>query len=218
MIVSIVVVALAATASANIVVNGGFEVPAVAPNTFQPVSNSGFLPSIITPWVVTKTQVDVVHQGFLGPAAEGIQYLDLDGTPGPGGIYQDLMTVPGFTYFLTFDYANHPQTDLQPYEATVDVLDGGLSLLGGPVLLTHTTSVFGNLDWTPFSTSFVAGSEITQLAFDSTAIGGGDAFGGILLDNISVAIPEASSVLCCGLIAGIVGIVTAMRQWRNRTT
>ncbi len=213
MVLAIVAVALAPTASANIVLNGGFEAPVVTPNTFDEV-NAG--ESDLAPWVVTKTAVDVVHQGFLGPAAEGLQYLDLDGTPGPGGIYQDLATIPGVTYFLTFDYANHPQSNLAPYEATVDVLDGSCESFGrAGDAYPHSRPPLELWIGRRLQRSFVAGGEITRLTFDSTAIG--DDYGGILLDNISVAIPEASSVLCCGLIAGIVGVGAAMRRWWART-
>jgi hypothetical protein len=87
---------------------------------------------------------------------------------------------------------------------------GSSSLLSAIVF--HNTSTSGNLDWTTYSGSFVANSEFTTLAFNTT-LGGNN--GGILLDAVAVsAVPEPATWAM--MIFGFAGIaLMAYRRSRK---
>ncbi len=185
----------------NLVFNGGFESPQVDPGSFIVIqADQVSLPN----WQVTETSVDVVHQGYLtATAAEGFQFLDLDGSPGPGGISQELATLAGVTYELTFQYADNFLSERATSFALVRLSDQ-LGDVMAPVTISHNSSVPGNLNWSAYSTTFTATHSATTLRFSSL---NQNASGGILLDNVSVvAVPEpsslalvAASVACWGI-------------------
>ena len=78
--------------------NGGFEVPAVAPN-----SNTNFLAADIPPWQTTDGAgwIEIWGDGFNGvPAYEGNAFAELNATT-PGTLYQDVVSVPGTTMTWT---------------------------------------------------------------------------------------------------------------------
>jgi formylglycine-generating enzyme required for sulfatase activity len=168
----------------NLIVNGSFETPGVALfRTFSAGDRK------LHPWVVGKIGVDVQSDKngiAVGRASNGSQYLDLDGTPGPGQITQSFPTTPGQEYELSFAYANN-YPDQRRAAASVRIFDRSGDRLG-PVTIGHDTSVRGQLDWSPFTARFVAGEQITSLEFDSKSTAGN---GGILLDAVSVtAVPR----------------------------
>ena len=166
------------SASAQMIINGGFETPDTA--TFITI-NAG--ETTISPWVVGLVSVDLadVNNGYIdGAAFDGTQYIDLDGTPGPGQLTQSFRTRPGLVYVLTFAYANNYVNDTSA-SADVRVFDAMGDLLTSTV--THDTSVPGNLDWTLFRGQFTARKSATSFQITSLS-GGGN--GGILLDAVSV--------------------------------
>lgn len=98
----------AASLSGNIVVNGGFEVPAESPDsvTFFTAPSSG-----ITGWTVGSTPLDGTSAGSVeidhfAWAFQGAQAIDLDGY-NPGALYQDLSTTPGQAYTLQYALAGN---------------------------------------------------------------------------------------------------------------
>jgi hypothetical protein len=204
----LVLFGIAGPLRANLIMDGGFESPDTP--TFQAV-NAG--DPAIAPWVVGLVGVDVVdvNNGFVaGPAFEGTQYLDLDGTPGPGQITQAFATTPGLTYTLLFAYANNFNAQASA-SAFVRVFDSSGDRLG-PQSFTHSTSASGNLDWTVLSQTFVAVEASTSLQFTSQSPGGN---GGILLDGISIteAVPEPASLALFGI--GGLGLLAYRRRLRR---
>ena len=167
-----------AKAPADEIVNGGFEQPAIATFLEVVAPNSATIPG----WTVTAGSVDVVNaagNGFdVGPADQGAQYLDLNGTRA-GTISQTFPTTPGATYQLSFAYANNyfPPTSLT---AQVTLSDGSGALFVTTV--SHASSVAGNLNWAAFNQWFTARQSSTTLTFVSTNAGNG----GVFLDSISV--------------------------------
>ena len=167
-----------AKAQSNLIVNGGFEEPATSTFTDVVAPNSSTIPG----WTVAMGSVDVVNavgNGFdVGPADQGAQYLDLNGTDA-GTISQSFSTLPGVTYELSFACANNydPPTSLT---AQVTLSDGSGALLATNV--THSDSVSGNLNWSQFNQLFTGRQASTTLAFASQNTGDG----GVFLDAISV--------------------------------
>jgi hypothetical protein len=178
------------------IVNGGFESPDVATFLALPAGDT-----TLAPWVVSDVGIDLadVNNGFVvGPASEGNQYVDLDGTPGPGTLSQTFPTTAGSMYQLVFAYANNyvntpnAQANVRIYASSGDLL--------GPTLISHSTSVSGSLDWTYFSGNFLATDSSATLEFDSLSLSGSQ--GGILLDDVQVnAVPEPSTFALAALAA-----------------
>ncbi|QDT75967.1 DUF642 domain-containing protein [Lacipirellula limnantheis] len=183
-------------AQANVISNGSFETPDTST-----IIVVGAGDPTITNWTVGLIGVDLVDaagNGFLsGAAADGEQYLDLDGSPGPGSISQTFATTPATQYTLTFDYANNYTTP-GTAQALVQVADGATTYLSN--VISHNTSVAGNLDWTSYPAfTFTAQQATTTLSFMSMS---GGVFGGILLDKIEInAVPEPASIGLIGLAA-----------------
>jgi len=197
-----------ATASAQVVKNGGFESPTVAGccNTAPPDS--------VDFWTVTSGNVNVVNGKFNGTdtsgpnlAAEGNQYLDLVGQGGTGSIVQTLLGLtPGVVYNLTFDYSNNGFT---PSSSTSASAGFSIDDLIGTV--THNTANSTDLDWRVFSGSFTAtGNDVLSFA---NVTGGRNE--GVLLDAISVApVPEPATWAM--MLLGFGGIGMAVRRRRKQ--
>lgn len=197
--------ALSNQASANLIVNGSFEEPAIegAP-WFKVYTTAG---QGLTGWTVGERSVDLVHDNFggTGPAYDGVQFLDLAGTPGPGAISQGFATVIGQMYELTFAYANNP--GLSPASADV-ALDG--ATLAYSTTISHSGSSPSDNLWTLFSYKFEALDDFTTLSFTSLG-GGGNS--GILLDDVQInEVPEPGSIVLLSL--GALG-VCGLRRRKN---
>lgn len=184
------------TVRADLVINGGFEAPALGSGSFQTI-NPGAEPAGFG-WTVSSGNVDLGHLPvapfILFSAFEGNQGLDLNGTE-RGAIFQDFATVVGQAYQLTFAYADNP-SEGGISSASILVSDVGLSstLLSDSVSHSTSTNSLGGADIDIYSGSFVASGALTRLAFTSTSASN-SASGGILLDAVNVsAVPEPSAL------------------------
>jgi choice-of-anchor C domain-containing protein len=161
----------------NILVNGSFEQgPDLGPSGGVLSLNPG--DTSITGWTVTQAQIDYVSSQFW-QASDGARSLDLDGTPGNGGIQQTIATTPGTTYAVSFDMAGNPGG--LPTVKTMAVRAAGQS---ATFSFDTTGTSFANMGWVTHTWSFVANSTSTTLEFDSADADGG-AYGATL-DNVSV--------------------------------
>ncbi len=200
-----------AASRADLIVNGGFETPAVGATGISVIS-PGAEPGGFG-WTVGAGTVEVFGElGALpGPAFDGIQLLDLNGIS-VGALSQTFATVAGHDYWIEFAYANNyvHTGPGNPALALVSLFDAASSAdLISPMLISHGTSAVGNLDWTLATLRFTAIGSLTTLRFDSQSP---TPFGGILLDGVrgSAAIPEPSSVVLLGI-----GAVVAGCWWRR---
>jgi hypothetical protein len=163
--------------SAQLIVNGSFEEPVTLSYT------TIFTGDVtISPWVVGLTSVDLcgVNNGFIeGPAFDGVQYIDLNGSPGPGQLTQSFRTRPGSTYLITFAYSNNyvdqpsASADVRIFDALGDLVDQ---------TITHDTAMPGDLHWKLFREQFTARKKNTSFEITSVT----ESNGGILLDAVSV--------------------------------
>lgn len=175
-----VIAALMATpamAATNIVTNGGFEEPAIGTPYVQYNAPS----SAIVGWTVTGGSVDLVDASY--KPFQGNQALDLVGDS-LGTITQQLSTVVGQLYQLSFFYSNNPDSPAAfPYTGMVTV-----SGLTGSV--SHSFATRADMAWTQFTGNFV-GSGNDVLKFQATS---SNSNGGIFLDAVSAsAVPEPST-------------------------
>jgi choice-of-anchor C domain-containing protein len=91
----------------NLLVNGSFE-EGLAIDPFGSLDEgSTDLPG----WTVTRGQIDSV--GSYWAAAEGRRSLDLNGSPGCGGVQQTFRTRAGQRYRVTFALAGNPEREGQ---------------------------------------------------------------------------------------------------------
>ena len=162
----------------------------------------------ITGWTVVGTGSRVAdYIGTRFDTPYGDRSVDLDGyytgQIGNGGITQDIVTVAGGVYELTFALAGNPEGGPSLKTMTVsagDVVDRLFSF-------DTTGYTMQNMGWTTESLTFTALSGTTTLLFQSTTNAPGYPIGyGPVLDNVSVvAVPVPGSVLLAVLGLGLVG-------------
>ena len=190
-----------AVASAQIVSNGGFELPVISDpccNTVPPDSLPG--------WTVLAGSVNVVNGTYGGNgnlAYEADQYLDLVGQSAVGAISQDIATVAGQVYHLTFAYANNIFAGATTASAVVSI-----GTLLSPII--HTTSSTTDLDWTIFTGYFVGTGDPMTLLFNDTT---GTQNGSIFLDAVTItAVPEPATWAMMILGFGLAGMAVRRRK------
>jgi hypothetical protein len=195
-------------ARANLVVNGGFEAPVIAP----PFQTFAVGSTAITGWTVISGvndpgsgSVDLLHNASI-PVYSGLQAVDLDGTGGvpAGGLSQNVsgLTV-GSLYTLDFFYANNPFGTSSSALVTI----GDLS-----ATITHSGSTIATMNYSEATYTFTATNNL--LAF--SALDPAADQNGIILDNVSIvaaAVPEPAScvTLSLGMLA-VGGLIWVRRR------
>lgn len=155
---------------ADLVANGSFEsvTPPTAANYLK-ISNGNPGPialcDCLDDWIVVDNGVEWVEVSNLGigPAADGTHYIDLTlyADTGGAGIKQDLLTVVGQTYTLSFSATSsiaHGRSGTG--QVTVDVADFTQTF--------NITNYQSALDWQVYSLDFTASDAITTLQFTNT--------------------------------------------------
>lgn len=219
MLVAIALLLSAGDARANLIINGSFETPDVTNGTYVTIFPGGEPAGF--GWSVVAGSVDANDEELnagqpLGPAYDGRQFLDLNGTLA-GTLSQTFATTPGVSYTLDFAYSNNfAFTNMSdPATAVVTVTDTGIGNdLITPLTISHGTGGPGDQDWTVESLTFAATGSNTTLTFTSTRFT--TPLGGILLDGVSVVGPAA--VPAPGGLALVgVGLLAAgvRRTWRR---
>jgi hypothetical protein len=204
---------LAADAHANLIVDGGFEVPVIPSGTVAHFVGGDSLGG----WDVVGARVSIVHTSYGEPgngvtafnSQEGLNSLDLtgEGNEGPtSGVQQAVATTVGETYQLSFFvWRADGESPFYVTPATVD-----LSIDGGPRIgYTNSDLTSGMNDWREFTVFFTATLSTTTLAFyngtpSPTAQAGLD---NVVLTLTTTAVPEpASATFLCAGVAGIIAL------------
>ncbi len=175
----------------SIVVNGGFESGPGAPAGGFRNLLAGDLS--LPGWTIGGDSVDIHHTGHTN-AHSGLYSLDLAGPDLPGSISQDLSTVAGGQYILSFWYAAHAYHPY-PGNAMATVSWGG-SQLG--VLSLPASPAFQAMNWTHYQVQIAASGASTSLVFAATTPNGS-----IILDDISVESVPAPGASLLLLLAGL---------------
>ncbi len=174
-------VSLAISASAQIITNGSFE----------EVHWSGYcdyeylFPG--SPYLLGWTVGGYVISSCLWQASHGDAVVQLGeeypGLPGAGSIYQDVPTVAGVVYQVTFDMSGWYVPTLKTMTVTAD----GTSSVNYEY--TDQGNTYSNMNWATLSYSFTASDASTRLMFASTT----SSHYGPILDNVA-AYPRAGMV------------------------
>lgn len=181
----------------NLVLNGGFEVPEVTNSAQWEIFPSGATGLMWTvEWVGNTTTFNSqnrptpalveYHEGVLGAASEGDQYAELDsdwfgpsnsldGEPASVRVWQDIPTVAGKKYRVTFDFAPRPNTDASENQLQFSWDGSQVAVVSG--------AGGGSIIWTPKSYDVTASGALTRIAFADV---GTENSVGTFLDNVKV--------------------------------
>ena len=165
--------------SNNLLVNGSFELGPTTPDSpsFVPLFPGS---TDIFGWDIIRGGIDYEAEWRIGTdgwmSADGDYSLDLNGTPGVGGVAQTFNTKVGQKYLVTFDLAAHPSGLLQ----TMRVSAAGQSA----DFYFQSKSDPSNLGWQALTWEFTAISRQTTLELYSLQTG--YQFGGPALDGVVV--------------------------------
>ena len=159
------------TSASAAILDGGFEFPG-RPDLTQYGSGSP-----IGAWTVTGDQSNAVlllsknyaETGISFNAHSGDYALDLTGAgnTGPGnGVYQDISTVMGQSYALSFWVGNATGdgTGNTPFYTLASSTNLMVDL-NGPFSFTNGDTTSGSINWQQFTYEFVAGGATTRISF-----------------------------------------------------
>jgi len=211
---------------ASVVTNGSFEADAIA--------NPWKVTATLSHWNTPYSYVEIQRSGLYGPgnlAPDGLQWVELDLPLTPADmpvaavpqIFQDVPTIAGGTYSLSFSYSPRPN-----YGEQILGVFWGVSTSATPPLVFQTGSSGSNpsLNWQPWNHTVFATESWMRLGFGSLAnfCYDGNA-GGNLLDNVALTLvtaPDVSDVpepapAALLLIAALVGGVLRSKRPRSAT-
>jgi len=157
----------------NMLVNPSFESgPAVA-GTFLPL-NAGS--TAMPGWTVTRGQIDIVTTGW--QQVDGLRSLDLNGSPGSGGVAQSFATTPDRDYLIAFYVAGNAGA-----APAIKILKIAVVGQNPSVQFDNSGTSNSNMHWTKYIYGFRAVNSTTTLEFYS---GNASSFGGPALDDVVV--------------------------------
>lgn len=184
----------AGSAQASLITNGSFE------NTTGAVANPSYgsastwqIYSAIPGWSTTQ-DLEIWTNGFIVPAYDGDNLLELNGT-GAFTVYQDFATVKDAVYEVSF-YARKRTRSQEHFQISV-----------GDLTQDITSHIFGN--WTAFTYQFTALSDLSKLSFMS--LDGQHDTTGNLIDYVAVhQVPEPGMLAM--FLTGLLGLSVIRRR------
>ena len=185
--------AVSVKASPNLVVNGGFESPAIAPPYLLDVTPTGW-----------TGDGDLTVQGYAGAvnSGEGNQWFDLNPDDSAGtGISQSINLTPGevYTFSFVYDGGGGGTTTEINYSIGKDVA-GNVS--------TDGLNVYNGTPWATFSTTFTASATSETLDFLPNGV-----YSGGFIDNVQISASAVPEPCICSLLGlGLASLVAFRRK------
>jgi uncharacterized repeat protein (TIGR01451 family) len=186
-----------ACAASAAIVNGSFEAPFQAPNTWS-LFNENSVPG----WKTTATDNLIEYWGapFLGvPAYEGNQLAELNANLA-SGLYQDLCVLPGDSINWTIAHRGR---------AGVDVMDIKIGMPGA--LVTQRTVSTDNTGWVVYTGGYrvPAGQTVTRFQFEAVSTAAGSISVGNLIDDVKIDLVSRSPIPGTWSIVSGTGVITS---------
>jgi len=186
-----------AHAQGNLLVNGGFEDPVIAANSYSKLAT-------ISGWTTPNVGgLFEIWSGTFGsiPATEGIQSLEINASIADETVFQTISVTPGVLTTLSFDY-----TGREPDNTFTISLSGGYAFS----TTLDPASYYTTPAWTTFTETFVPTTSTLTVTFRGQPVPALDA--GAHIDNVSVVqtVPEPSTLALAGL--GGLGMLWQLRR------
>lgn len=175
-----------ASAHANLIQNGSFEAPDQAAGTWNIYAS---LPG----WTSGSAGIELRDQNA-GLAQDGTQFVELDTTVN-SWMEQTVATLVGQEYMLSFFYS--PRIGVASTSNTIS------ALVNGGLAGTYTGNGGAQHNWVQENIWFVASGASTTIRFQ--AEGTSEGLGGSL-DNVSLTVPEPTSLLLTGAALGLLSL------------
>ena len=182
-------------AHANIIVNGGFEAPAIP--------NGSYAIGAIPGWTSTLGDGLEIQNNAAGTPFEGKQLMELDGNQNSNA-RQTVATALGQAYDLSFEFS--PRPNISAASNPVEVY------FGGNLLDTLTGVGAGNTVWALKQYSVIgSGSDILEFR----AVGNSDSLGGYI-DDVRLDASPVPEVSLPGVVFGAGFAAMALRRFKSR--
>jgi choice-of-anchor C domain-containing protein len=179
---AVVALGLAGSVQAATITNGSFEQGTFSAGAFDEVAAGS---TAITGWTVGGGGVDWI--GSFWVADDGVRSIDLTRV-NPGSLSQNIATVIGQRYAVSFSLAGNPDSGGGPRIKNLDVTINGAGLANFTFDTTGRSN--SNMGWVDEIYYFTASSANSLLTFSSN---NGEARGPAI-DLVSIsAVPEAST-------------------------
>jgi uncharacterized repeat protein (TIGR01451 family) len=172
----------AACAANAAVVNGSFETPFQAPNTFSLVNESA-----VSGWKTTAADnmVEFWGTGFLGvPAHEGNQFVELNANL-TSALYQDLCVLPGDS--INWSVAHRGRVGVDNMVIKIGVPGG---------LVTQKNVSTDNTAWVVYTGGYrvPAGQTVTRFQFEAVSTATGNNAVGNLIDDVKIDLVSRAAI------------------------
>ncbi|AQQ72404.1 hypothetical protein SMSP2_02788 [Limihaloglobus sulfuriphilus] len=182
LLIVLIIVCLTISAGAGLILNGSFEAPVIANNSFTQFDEGETIDDA-GEWLVISGEVDLVRQGTIH---DGSQRLSLNGLNLGGKIGQEIATVENQIYKVTYWSLD------RDYAFTVGVAETS----DGNYTEFENVDVTSSSDWTYKEFEFTATGAATWVIFESNV--SGDTGAGIDLVDVEL-VPEPATMLIFAL-------------------
>jgi hypothetical protein len=201
--------------SANLLINGSFEDTTLTGTNQAQLTSNWETYAKINGWSATPNARIEVQRGIAGSPYAGSNLVELDShdyskplsSQDPLGLYQDVATVVGQTYTLSFAHSARPNTTAE--NNIFDVLVGDATNVGNIFQSTISDGAGkGETVWSIFTKTFTATSQLSRVQFNYK--GTRNTTGSYIDDVKLVTVPEPSAM------AGIVVVGLGLVNFKKR--
>ncbi|MHC5600038.1 MAG: DUF642 domain-containing protein [Nostoc sp.] len=210
----------ASASPVNLLVNGSFEDTTLSGTSQAQLTSDWQTYSSINGWTATPNGQIEVQRGIAGTPYAGFNLAELDShnydpskfsAQNPLGFYQNVTTVAGQNYTLSFAYSPRPNT--AAVENVFDILVGDVKNSSNIFKQTISDGAGGaNTAWSIFTTTFKATSDLSRVQFNYN--GPLNTYGAYIDDvklvTASAAVPEPSAIT--GIVLAGLGLVTLKKR------